>query len=61
MGYYYYYCYYYLLQMGLYQLAVCYNARQEKTIQYNNTHRTKLHTTLKVTLNMQNYKKKSGT
>jgi len=30
-------------------------------ITQNNTHRTKLHTTLKAILNTQNYKKKSGT
>jgi len=44
--------------MGLYQVAVCYNARQDNTTKYNNTHCTKLHTTFKATLNKQNYKKK---
>jgi hypothetical protein len=47
--------------MALYQVAVCYNARQKNKKKYNNTHRTKLHTKNKATLNKQNYKKKSGT
>jgi len=52
--------------MGLYPVAVCYNARQDNTkqyntIHYNNTHHTKQHTALKATLKTQNYKKKSGT
>jgi len=33
--YYCYYYYYYLLQIGLYLVAVCYNARQNITIQYS--------------------------
>jgi hypothetical protein len=43
--------------MGLHPVAVCYNAREDSTIQYNNPHHTKQHTTLKTTLDSQNYNK----
>ena len=44
--------------MGLYPVAVCYNARQKntvpyRTIQYNNTHHTELNKSHKITYNTQ--------
>ena len=68
--YYYYYYYYYYhyhhhhyhhhkLQMGFYPVAVCSNARQGNTIQFNTIQQqiTQNNTKLKTTLSTQHYKK----